>query len=222
MNTEQVQCMQIYQVLPCTALTSQNTKQSVVNLQRKPQKQQFFLSFCTSTQTMTSDKIPANFFVEFNRDPAEYSSSEILSGSVIVQTETRIPISDITIEICGETNLHWMDHETGLENVTKIEHFSFKQDLIESLSELLDVDGKLLVGTLEMPFKFALPKGLPGNFESEVGWTRYTCVAEIFGNGGERLLQFRALFNVRAESQDQPKQKKSLQCNVNFFNTVYY
>lgn len=168
------------------------------------------------------NQIPANFFIEFSHDPAEYSPGEILSGSVIIQTEAKIPVSKVIVKLCGETDLHWIDETTGLENINKIELFSLKQDLLETLAELEDIDGRLLVGTLDIPFKFTLPYGIPGNFESDLGWTTYTCVAEIYANDEERLLEFRALFNVRpVQSQELVPLKRSLQCSVNFVKAVF-
>lgn len=239
-----------------------------------------------------SDRIPCNFFIEFSRDPAEYSPGEVLSGSIIIQTKKKIPISNVTVEICGETGFRWPkneetgfqqpnnegigskwsnneetgskwphneetgpkwpnnegmgprwpnneetgfqqpnDEETGLKNVKKVLLFSAEQNLLNVSTKILDCDGQLLVGTLEIPFEFILPLGIPNSFNAEFGWTTYSCVTKIYANGGEKLLKFRALFDVRdlqkldlqkLDLQKLDLQKLDLQnMDMNSFDTVF-
>jgi len=160
----------------------------------------------------------ANAFIEFNRDPAEYASEDILEGLIVIHTSEKVLVSNIEVNICARTNLRWIDEETGVKNGKKMEHFSMKLDLFENYFELLDLDGQLLVGRHEIPFKFALPNEIPENFECELGWTRYSCVAKIFGQNGELLQDCRALFSVQLKDEP-PMRKFSLQhFNMNFYD----
>lgn len=143
----------------------------------------------------------ANVFIEFNRDPAEYSPREILRGCVVIQAAQKVLVSKMEVNISAQTNLRWIDKETGLKNGSMTEHFCLRQDLFENYFELLDLDDQLLIGRHEIPFEFALPDGLPENFECEFGSTRYVCVAQIFGPNMELLQDCQALFSLLPKNQ---------------------
>ncbi|XP_032593056.1 arrestin domain-containing protein 2 [Drosophila grimshawi] len=105
-----------------------------------------------------------------------YYAGQLVSGSVVLNTDKQRLVNAIVLEIKGFAWTYWTENTTDFDNKTTSNSYSGHEDYIKSKVQLLQADGEnvaLEPGSYVYNFACQIPSVCPSSFEGNNGRVRY-------------------------------------------------